>query len=259
MRIAQQLKRTRILLGLTQAEMIDNIMTTSFYSKVEHEKHDITINDLLDILNDHHMSLYDFFSGITELRTEDQIIQDQLTLAFYEEKVDELKALKPKNLPYQETIEAAYSEKDAASLIAILNDPNFTNQKYRQVILLLLTDLGDTQYRISKYDLRKPKHTIFQLGKWDQDSLWIFFMSMSLYSFQELAELINSIFNDYNYQKERDEYSLSLLANIEARYARFCYQDNQRDEFEKALNYLTRLSDSKLILLQKLTVKYYQA
>ena len=63
MRIAQQLKRTRILLGLTQAEMIDNIMTISFYSRVEHEKHDITINDLIDILNDHHMSLYDFFSG----------------------------------------------------------------------------------------------------------------------------------------------------------------------------------------------------
>ncbi|EFG55948.1 glycosyltransferase fused to TPR-repeat domain protein [Lactobacillus amylolyticus DSM 11664] len=50
-----------------------------------------------------------------------------------------------------------------------------------------------------------------------------------------------------------------MLANIEARYARFYYQDNQRDEFEKALNYLNRLSDSKLILLQKLTVKYYQA
>ncbi|WP_281829715.1 MULTISPECIES: helix-turn-helix domain-containing protein [Lactobacillus] len=121
MQIGDRLKQMRLFLGLDKKKMAAGIIDQSFYSRVENNQNEIRVETLLALLKAHNISLLDFLkdSGDT----------------------------KPKNLPYQEIIEAAYSEKNAASLIAILNDPNFTNQKYKQVISLLLTDLGDTQYR----------------------------------------------------------------------------------------------------------------
>lgn len=59
--VGQQLRKTRMFLGITQEEMTKGIVTTSFYSRVEHDKVDININDLISILNKNNVSLRDFF------------------------------------------------------------------------------------------------------------------------------------------------------------------------------------------------------
>lgn len=59
--VGQQLRKTRMFLGITQEEMTKGIVATSFYSRVERDKVDININDLILILNQNHVSLRDFF------------------------------------------------------------------------------------------------------------------------------------------------------------------------------------------------------
>ncbi len=61
MTIGEQLKRERILLGITQRQMCAGIITESFYSRVENNKNEINIDDLIKILNKQHISFYDFF------------------------------------------------------------------------------------------------------------------------------------------------------------------------------------------------------
>lgn len=51
--IGTQLRKFRMLLGLSQTEMAAGIVTESFYSKVERDKSAITIDKLVAILNKH--------------------------------------------------------------------------------------------------------------------------------------------------------------------------------------------------------------
>ena len=67
MTVGQQLRKTRMFLGITQEEMTKGIIATSFYSRVERDKADININDLILILNKNHVSLRDFLKSLTEI------------------------------------------------------------------------------------------------------------------------------------------------------------------------------------------------
>lgn len=63
MTIGQQLKKFRLLLGLSQADMAAEIVTASFYSKVERDQSEIIIDKLVEILNAHNISLNEFFEA----------------------------------------------------------------------------------------------------------------------------------------------------------------------------------------------------
>ena len=51
MKIGTQLKNTRLLLGLTQEQFSAGIVTESYYSRVESNKNNISMDSLLKILN----------------------------------------------------------------------------------------------------------------------------------------------------------------------------------------------------------------
>lgn len=58
--IGRQLRKFRMLLGLSQTEMATGIVTDSFYSKVERDISGISIDKLIEILNIHHISFLTF-------------------------------------------------------------------------------------------------------------------------------------------------------------------------------------------------------
>ncbi|WP_172992554.1 helix-turn-helix domain-containing protein, partial [Lactobacillus helveticus] len=101
MTIGQQLKKTRLLFGLTQEEMSAGIVSKSFYSRVERDKNAITINKLIAMLNANNISLNDFFrtfdnEGLPELK-----VQRKIYTAYNERNIVELhqieKSLSSKN------------------------------------------------------------------------------------------------------------------------------------------------------------------
>lgn len=77
MKIGTQLKTTRLLLGLTQEQFSAGIVTESYYSRVESNKSNISMDSLLKILNYNQVSLYDFFEPIIR-----ENINQELILAF---------------------------------------------------------------------------------------------------------------------------------------------------------------------------------
>lgn len=71
MTIGERLKKIRLLLGLTQTEISQGVVTESFYSKVERNISKIKIEDLLAILNKNGVSLEDFFEIQDDERNKD--------------------------------------------------------------------------------------------------------------------------------------------------------------------------------------------
>lgn len=92
MKIGKRLKNTRKYLGLTQAQFSSGIVTESFYSRVENGRSNISMSKLIELLNYHHVSLYDFFEPAFEGNIEQQAI-----LAFIDRDCDRLKDYKPMN------------------------------------------------------------------------------------------------------------------------------------------------------------------
>ena len=50
MQIGKELKKLRLELGLSQTEMVGDILTKSYYSKIERGLHEINAKDLIEIL-----------------------------------------------------------------------------------------------------------------------------------------------------------------------------------------------------------------
>ena len=94
MTIGQQLKKFRLLLGLSQADMAAGIVTASFYSKVERDQSEIVIDKLVEILNTHNISLYDFFKVFDEENLPNLNLSRKVYSYFDNRDLDKLIALK---------------------------------------------------------------------------------------------------------------------------------------------------------------------
>ena len=64
MQIGKELKKLRLELGLSQTEMVGDILTKSYYSKIERGLHEINAKDLIEILERNRVNISDFFQGI---------------------------------------------------------------------------------------------------------------------------------------------------------------------------------------------------
>lgn len=91
-KIGMRLKNTRKFLGLTQSQFSAGIVTESFYSRVENGRSNISMSKLIELLNYHQVSLYDFFEPAFEGDIEQQAI-----LAFIDKDIVRLEAYQPIN------------------------------------------------------------------------------------------------------------------------------------------------------------------
>lgn len=71
--IGSQLKKTRILLGLTGEQMCKGVLTESAYSRVERGQSEIDIDKLIELLNNHQVSLADFFTPFDQRSLEEEV------------------------------------------------------------------------------------------------------------------------------------------------------------------------------------------
>lgn len=94
MTIGEALLNLRKQLGLTQTEMAANVVSTSFYSKVERNIHDIGTNDLLQILNKHQINASYFFENLNDKENISEDIMNRISVAFEQKSRDKLLKIK---------------------------------------------------------------------------------------------------------------------------------------------------------------------
>lgn len=66
MTIGEALKKSRNSLGLTQSQFAHDVVSESFYSKVERGINEITATDLLKLLQVNHINRVDFLAEIED-------------------------------------------------------------------------------------------------------------------------------------------------------------------------------------------------
>ena len=94
MTIGEALLNLRKQLGLTQTEMAANVVSTSFYSKVERNILDIGTNDLLQILDKHQINATYFFENLNDKEDISEDIMDRISVAFEQKSKDKLLKIK---------------------------------------------------------------------------------------------------------------------------------------------------------------------
>ena len=106
MTIGEQLKKIRIHLGITQAQMCAGIISETFYSRIEHGKSKIDLNDLIKILQKNHISLEEFWEAFEirkNKREEDcrKELVSKLLVAVEKNNVEKLPSSLQKEMKYR--------------------------------------------------------------------------------------------------------------------------------------------------------------
>ncbi|MBP2058740.1 Rgg/GadR/MutR family transcriptional activator [Lactobacillus colini] len=98
MQIGELLKEYRVTKGLTQAQFARNIISRSYYSKVEKNEHRITAEDLIDLLEQNNISLWSFLKKLS-LKSDLQHghqnnLEEEVMQAYYQANRPKLEQLK---------------------------------------------------------------------------------------------------------------------------------------------------------------------
>lgn len=226
MTIGEKLKKIRISLGLNQDEMAAGVMNRSFYSRIENDESRINSMDLLRLLQVHNISVFKF--------------------------LDDKGNTKARNSLYQDLAALAYQQKNLSKLEEILNDQNFTNQKVKQIVQLMIHELRGTIDEFPQPMLNNLKYNVLEMGAWDENALWTLSYSMVLYDYHDLRGLVDSIFNRFKEQKELDRRTVKLLARLTINYLAVCLkQKHSLIEMRKSIRFIANLPNDANIVTEK--------
>lgn len=221
MKIGTQLKNTRLLLGLTQEQFSAGIVTESYYSRVESNKNNISMDSLLKILNYNYVSLYDFFEPI--LKTD---IDYEIILTFINHDIKKIKSF---------------------------DTPNNDGQTLAKLLQAILK-------RENLDDFKKFKSQVTKcVNESAKDETCIVFASFILVYLCDLNEL-NSLINKITaYASTDNGLILRILAHIELVALERFYKVQELEDVKKMANLIQELPNNSVLVLEKVVAKYYLA
>ncbi|MGN1272257.1 MAG: helix-turn-helix domain-containing protein [Lactobacillus sp.] len=246
MTIGEALKKERKDLGLTQTEMAGNVLTKSFYSKVEREQHEIKAIDLIKILRLHDINVSQFFNQIgNNQKIDDQkysfkMYLSELHRAYYQKDLGQLSKLQEQLKEEVQTSEILNLETQAIVIKAYLTHS-----------LNMLTDK-------EKADIKKQ---IFKTKDWNENSLRLLAIAMPLFDLEDLKIIINTIFNKYYSMRNISSIQQELVSAIAVNYLGLSYREDNKDrkEVNLALSILKQLSYEPKNCFAKIMEQYYTA
>lgn len=233
MTIGQQLKKFRLLLGLSQADMAAGIVTASFYSKVERDQSEIIIDKLVEILNAHNISLNEFFE------------------AFDKENLP--------NLNLEKKVYSYFDNRDLGKLIALKKEVKDGDALLYLKLKLIIADLKGSVNKILRNKQEELKDLCLKEDINLQKDFWNIAISTSLYRFDELTGIVKYILNNSTKFDLNNEQLLLSLLNLLIKYLDRCYQEKQYAELKQVKKFVNTLPNQWSIVFHKLVVKYYFA
>lgn len=228
--IGTQLRKFRMLLGLSQTEMAAGIVTESFYSKVERDKSAITIDKLVAILNKHEISLYDFFNVFDQENLPQLILRRNMYEAFNNRNVKKLKELKK----------------------------SVTEKSVRVKLELMIADIEGKVDKLSVSTKEELEEIAPKLDLKSLDDFWDLAIFMPLFSFEKATKVISNITLQFTQLDFTDTQVTISLMNVLILYLNRCYEEDRPEEAAVALKLTERLPHDFTIFYH-LILHYYQA
>lgn len=241
--IGKKLKSLRQELGLTQTEMAADVISVSFYSKVERGLNDIGVNDFLEILQKHNVSPQNFL-GDYKLEKDNKrkvtILMHKFVRAAYnndENEINniivELKQVKPRT---------AFIKFSIVQAKLIKNTNNINKIK-----------------SLNKNQKNELKRTIFQKDTEENEYHRIILIAniIQIYSLDEATFLMNSILRRYQNIDNLDKKLMLALSVLIVNYVDWCYRQNKIELCAKPLRYLENLPNDIELAFTKILGLYF--
>lgn len=244
MKIGELLKQEREKLELSQKEMAGNVLSFSYYSKVERGLYDINVTDLIDILKLHQINIELFFKKIDENSSKNykSVFIRRLRKAFYRFDVDTILNIK------KEIVET--------------NDLNESDNKYLLSIVTEMIAICKNDLSLIDPQTKKIlKKKIFGYQVWDEEALNILAMSMLVFQDNELLEIVHLIAKKFTPIYEQPLEVQKLIACIAVNYLHvYILHKYKNGKGIKIIKYiLTNLDEIEILGSYKIEARFLLA
>lgn len=232
MQIGKELKKLRLELGLSQTEMVGDILTKSYYSKIERGLHEINAKDLIEILERNRVNISDFFQGIES---------------------------KGKSKKYLEQLRNAYYEQNLSKIVEI-RKICATDYQYRNVYAhAILLEKFFKKNKLSCKEEAMIKKLILNIDEWGEDNLRLFAMAISLFDESEIEYELNMILRKYKEIDRASRKIQEILGGIMVNYLNimFLKHDRNFEMISKLRNFLYKLPVEPRTIFFKVMADYY--
>ncbi|EEJ71604.1 helix-turn-helix domain-containing protein [Lactobacillus ultunensis] len=140
MTIGEALKEERHKLGLTQKEMVKDLLSISEYSKIENNIHNIDANTLFSLLELHNIEIKNFYKKIqseyliSENKLNLEFITKELEKCFYKNDLSSVKKIKTM-LTLEPNVPIELKLKSILILSVLKHDQKAVNDKTKKQFL----------------------------------------------------------------------------------------------------------------------------
>ena len=242
--IGKKLKSLRQELGLTQTEMAAGVISVSFYSKVERGLNDIGVNDFLDILQKHNVSLQGFLDDYKaeEVNKKHLItLMNQFVKAATEDKDKEIKSI-------------------IAKLESIQPRTPFIDFSILQAKLIANTHDNGALQKLTTKQKREMKRIIFQKDADENQYHRIVIIAniIRIYSFEEATFLIKSIIRRYQNLDKLEIKMITALSVLMINYVNWCVEEKNYKDCVEPLKYIDKMPNIIEIAFTKILGQYFK-
>ncbi|WP_412047835.1 Rgg/GadR/MutR family transcriptional regulator [Lactobacillus gasseri] len=214
--------------------MVGDILTKSYYSKIERGLHEINAKDLIEILERNKVNISDFFKGV-ESKEKSQKYLEQLRNAYYEQnlsKIVEIRKICAEDYQYRNAYAHAH---------ALLLENFFKKNK------------------LSCKEEAMIKKLILNIDEWGEDNLRLFAMAISLFNESEIEYELNMILRKYKEIDKASRKIQEILGGIMVNYLNimFLKHDRNFEMISKLRNFLYKLPVEPRTIFFKVMADYY--
>ncbi|QNQ82327.1 hypothetical protein FP435_03435 [Lactobacillus sp. PV037] len=228
MLISRKLLLLRRTLGLTQSNLVGkNTISVSALSRIEREDTTIFAEDLINILDNNHITKMKFLGEYSTVEKTVRYYQDQALYYFL--------------------------NKDVASLSILFNNLEVKSRLLNLLIKEMIRSLKGEKLTENE----NVKKLLFKLKDYDDNFLWCLLVSLKLYPNDNFAVIVEKIFYKYD-EKDVANSTVRLIADIVVAF--LLSKANKRSSLkEYGIEVLDSLKTTPNIFLQKLAVQYLVA
>lgn len=242
MTIGSLLRKFRLNKEKTQREWIGDIVSPSYYSKVEKDIHRISAEDLVSLLNYNSVSLLDFFGELNSSKqskyNQEHELMTVINDAYYRNSKNELLKLKE----FVSESDLPNKESDLLYLDAYIADINNEN--------------------LDDVEKQALKDQIFSKPNFDKSKLVLYCNFMMFYDLESNLLITRRVIKQF--QGSNDVNTLEMILSVIGNLLIQCIEENEYDETKFLIITADQISTrpglffyKNVILLLKNMVKYH--
>lgn len=238
MTIGALLRQYRLEAGKTQRAWIGDVISPSFYSKVEKDLTRISAADLIELLRQNHVEIAAFFKQLDyQAESEDNLkkkINAQMTDAYYNFDIKRLKEIK---------------QAIAGSGLASKNELMLS-------VNSILAIIDGNKEKLSAAEIQQLKNKFFNEENFDWKTIKIFLNCMVFYDFASDMIITNKIFQQFK-DSANDDIQFIVLG-ILINMISMCLEKNKYKEAKQLMEKSHEIHTRPLTCFSKMTLLFLE-